>query len=166
MRALTLVAILAVPACWYEKQDVRDARSVKSEQAKPETVGATETETVTLTGTEAIAETETETVTERSHAKGALQGLGIGVLIGGGLGAAVGYAGGDDHNCGESAIFCFDFTAEEKAVFAGIGGAAVGGLLGLVIGAAVGSETVIEQRKTRITPVAPRGSTAGITISF
>jgi hypothetical protein len=159
MRALVLLAVV-VSGCWYEKPDVRGARNVK--QAEPDTAG----ETVILTGTEAITETETETVTERSHAKGALQGLGLGVLIGGGLGAAAGYAGGDDHNCGESAIFCFDFSAEEKAVFAGIGGAAVGGLLGLVIGGVVGSETVIEQRKTRITPVAPRGSTAGFTVTF
>src|SRR5690349_20199496 len=123
MRAIMFIAIIATSACWHEKQDVRDARSITSE---PETVAEAETETVVI---------------ERSHAKGALQGLGLGVLIGGGLGAAAGYAGGDDHDCGESAILCFDFSAEEKAVFGGIGGAAVGGLLGLVIGAAVGSET-------------------------
>jgi hypothetical protein len=46
------------------------------------------------------------------------------------------------------------------------GGAAVGGLLGVFIGGVVGSETVIEQRNARITPVAPRGSTAGFTDTF
>jgi outer membrane lipoprotein SlyB len=156
MRALVLLTMLS--GCWREQRDVRDAHDIKSEQAE---------KTDTLTGTEALAaDSVTETVTERSHAKGALQGLGLGVLIGGGLGAAAGYAGGDDHDCGESAILCVDFSAEEKAVFAGIGGAAVGGLLGLFIGGVVGSETVIEQRKTRITPVAPRGSTAGFTVTF
>lgn len=63
-----------------------------------------------------------------------LKGAGIGFLIGAGVGAAMGLASGDD----ESGFI--SFSAEEKAVIAGVGLGVIGALLGGIIGALDGRE--------------------------
>jgi hypothetical protein len=57
-----------------------------------------------------------------------LKGLGVGALVGAGSGVLIGLASGDDEGF-------LALTAEEKAVIMGIGLGAVGGVVGLVVGA-------------------------------
>jgi hypothetical protein len=107
-------------------------------------------------------------IKETSHGMGAAEGLGLGVLIGGTIGALAFYSSGDDECNGEGeGQWClFTLSAEEKAVLGGIALGGVGGLIGLVVGAAAGSTTIYEDGDTRITPIAPQGSTAGVTVTF
>ena len=58
-----------------------------------------------------------------------LRSMGVGLLIGAGSGALLGLASGDD-----DPRQWFAFSAEEKAVIAGIGLGLTGGLVGLVTG--------------------------------
>jgi hypothetical protein len=103
-------------------------------------------------------------VTEVRRGRGALEGF----LIGGGISATtfaiLGYSAGDD----ECSSFClFTFTAGEKAAMGGILGGITGGLVGLLVGAVRGSRFVYENTESvRITPTAPAGSQAGLTITF
>jgi hypothetical protein len=106
-------------------------------------------------------------IKETSRGRGAAQGLGIGALIGATVGAVGEYAsGGSDCEGDSGGALCFEFTAGEKAAIGGIGFGILGGLIGLVIGAARGSTTIYDDGDTRITPVAPQASTAGVTVTF
>jgi hypothetical protein len=58
-----------------------------------------------------------------------LKGLGVGALVGAGTGVVIGLASGDDEGT------FLAFTAEEKALVMGIGLGAVGGVVGLIVGA-------------------------------
>ncbi len=71
---------------------------------------------------------------------GALQGLGLGILVGAAAGVAAGFASGDDPQCPMSAESgcIFRFSAEDKAAGYGVAGALIVGLLGTLIGTAVG----------------------------
>jgi hypothetical protein len=106
-------------------------------------------------------------VTESSTGLGAAEGLGLGALIGGSIGAAAFYASGDaDCEGNTDDGLCFEFSAGEKAVLGGIAFGALGGIIGLVVGASRGSTTIYEDGDTRVTPIAPQGSTAGVTVTF
>jgi hypothetical protein len=85
----------------------------------------------------AVQTTEVSDVRFVRRGAGALEGLGLGLLGGALTGAIIGFADGDDPP--ESFL---SFTAEEKAVIGGVLLGGVGGLLGLPIGAAVGSKDV------------------------
>lgn len=104
------------------------------------------------------------------HLKGALQGAGAGFLAGAAVGAMVGYAHGDDVPCEEreDPIFCISFTAKQKAGIGAVYGALPSAVLGLVIGAAVGSRDVYEHEEVpRITATVGGGQvTAGASWSF
>jgi hypothetical protein len=59
------------------------------------------------------------------------------------------------------------FTAGEKAIMGGIVIGTIGGLVGLVVGAASGSKYVYSYgEQVRITPTGPPGSMGGATITF
>ena len=102
-----------------------------------------------------------------SHGRGALEGIGIGGGIGILIGAGAGLASGDDE-CGDESHGCFlEFSAGEKAVIFGILLGGVGGVIGLVVGAAKGSTTIYEHSSgTSVRVGGPAGSTAGITMTF
>lgn len=69
----------------------------------------------------------------------ARKGAGIGLLVGAATGAVIGFASGDDtSSC--SGWFCLRFTAEEKAVLGAVGLGGLGAVIGLIAGAASGSE--------------------------
>jgi hypothetical protein len=105
-------------------------------------------------------------IEDTSHGLGAVQGLGIGVGIGALTGALIGYSSGDDE-CSEDSWCILQFTAGEKAVLAGIALGGLGGLVGLVVGAAKGSTTIYEHSSgTSVRVGGPAGSTAGITMTF
>lgn len=103
-----------------------------------------------------------------SHARGALEGLGLGVGIGALTGGAIGLASGDD-DCSNEDHGCFlEFSAGEKAAILGILLGGLGGLVGLVVGAAKGSTTIYEHSRAGVTVRVggPEGSTAGLTMTF
>jgi hypothetical protein len=83
-----------------------------------------------------VATSEIGTVVIKKRGRGALEGLGIGILAGAVTGALIGFASGDDD---PQTVF-LPLTAEEKALEGGIVLGGAGGLLGLPIGAAVGSK--------------------------
>ena len=83
-----------------------------------------------------VATSEVAAVQFNRHGRGAWEGLGLGLLSGAVTGAAIGFADGDD----ESGFLTS--TAEEKALGGGILLGGAGGLLGLLVGAAVGSKDV------------------------
>lgn len=85
---------------------------------------------------QSIATSEVGKVVIKKRGRGALEGLGIGILTGAVTGAVIGFASGDDD---PKTVF-LPLTAEEKALGGGIVLGAAGGLLGLPIGAAVGSK--------------------------
>jgi hypothetical protein len=114
-----------------------------------------------------LPEQQIARITETSSGLGAAEGLGLGALIGGTIGAVGMYASGDaDCEGNTDDGLCFEFSAGEKAVIGGIAFGAIGGLIGLVVGASKGSTTIYEDGDTRITPIAPQGSTAGLTVTF
>lgn len=78
-----------------------------------------------------------------SHGRGALEGLAIGGLGGAVLGAGLGFAAGDDH-CTSNSFCILQFSAEDKAVLAGIVWGSIGLGLGALIGVAIGSRDVYE----------------------
>jgi hypothetical protein len=104
-------------------------------------------------------------IKETSHARGAGEGLGLGLLLGATIGATVFYASGDDE-CSSDEFCILQFSAGEKAVIGGIAVGALGAIAGLIVGAATGSTTVYEDGDTRITPIGPQGSAAGMTVTF
>ncbi len=70
----------------------------------------------------------------------ARKGAGIGLLVGAATGAVIGLASGDDPSCSGSGWFCWRFTAEEKAALGAVGLGGLGAVIGLIAGAASGSE--------------------------
>ncbi|MBA3499035.1 MAG: hypothetical protein H0T65_01595 [Deltaproteobacteria bacterium] len=103
-----------------------------------------------------------------SHGRGAIEGLGIGGGIGIVTGAVIGLASGDDE-CGDDHGGCFlAFSAGEKAMILGVVLGGLGGLVGLVVGAAKGSTTVYEHPRSGVSVRVggPAGSTAGLTMTF
>jgi hypothetical protein len=105
-------------------------------------------------------------VTNHSVARGALDGF----LIVGGIGFVVGVgrgiADGDDPDC-DYTSFCVQRSRGEKAVLGGLIDGALAGVIGLAIGAVVGSDVVysIDEHMT-VTPSGPPGSIAGATLTF
>ncbi len=83
--------------------------------------------------------------------RGALEGLGIGLLGGVLTGALIGLAGGDEPEDFGCLPVC---TAKAKAFFGGITFGAIGGLIGLPIGAMAGSKDVYH-----IEPESPQSTT-------
>ena len=71
--------------------------------------------------------------------RGALQGLGIGLVVGALSGAFLGLVHGDDPPCGESWI-CFRFTAQQKAMIGAVSLGSLGGAVGSLTGAILGSK--------------------------
>ncbi len=88
---------------------------------------------------ETVATADIKEIRFVKHGKGALEGLGGGLLMGAAFGAILGFAGGDDPPCQSGTWFCWRFTAGEKAAFGAVALGAVGGLLGVLTGAGVGS---------------------------
>lgn len=106
-------------------------------------------------------------IEETSHGRGAIQGLGAGAGIGALTGGLIGLASGDDDCSGEDHGCILEFSAGEKAVILGIFLGGIGGLVGLVVGAAKGSTTIYEHSSgTTVRVGGPAGSTAGITMTF
>lgn len=95
---------------------------------------------------QSIATSEIGKVVIKKRGRGALEGLGIGILTGAVTGALIGFASGDDD---PKTVF-LPLTAEEKALGGGIVLGGAGGLLGLPIGAAVGSKDkfVLHEKKS------------------
>jgi hypothetical protein len=105
-------------------------------------------------------------VVQIRRGRGAFEGFaatgGVGLV----LGALIGYGSGDDH-CTDFCILTF--TAGEKAMILGTTMGLAGGLVGLIVGAALGSHFVYsnENRQTaRIKALGPPGSAAGFTVAF
>jgi hypothetical protein len=106
-------------------------------------------------------------IKDTSHGRGALEGLGVGAGLGVLTGAAAGFASGDDE-CSDEEFCILEFSAGEKAVIFGVLLGGIGGVLGLVVGAAKGSTTIYEhpQSGTSVRVGGPAGSTAGLTMTF
>jgi hypothetical protein len=105
----------------------------------------------------------------KRHGQGALEGLAWGAVSGALLGGIYGYAQGDDHCSNDNGEWCIlEFSAGEKATFGAIAFGGLGGLVGLIAGAAIGSTDVYEYPTTQavVKPVGPPGSVAGMTVSF
>jgi len=87
-----------------------------------------------------------DNISYRNHLSGAFEGFGLGVLIGGFVGASAGYASGENPGA-------LQLSAESKALFAGIYYGLSGGIVGLPIGAIMGSKEIfyIEADSTIIT---------------
>jgi hypothetical protein len=104
-------------------------------------------------------------VIEKRRARGALEGLAIGALIGAAAGAILGYADGDDV-CPDTGWCFFEFSAGEKAFYAGTFLGAVGGGLGALIGFIHGSHFVYYGEQVQVMPSGPPGSVGGVTVTF
>ena len=92
-----------------------------------------------------------------------LKGLGVGMLIGAGSGVVIGLASGDDEGT------FLAFTAEEKALMAGLVLGLAGGAVGLIVGAIdthdVWSPTLPENLDLAVLPLMHEGG-AGVHVSF
>jgi hypothetical protein len=92
-----------------------------------------------------------------------LKGLGVGVLVGASSGVLIGLASGDD----EGSFLAF--TAEEKAMIAGLGLGLVGGAVGLIVGALnrndVWAPTLPNDVDVAVLPIVRAGA-AGVQVSF
>jgi len=120
------------------------------------------------TGTgQIVPANDIHTIEAKRHGQGALEGLAWGAVSGALIGGIYGYSQGDDE-CGEDDFCILEFSAGDKATFGAIGFGAIGGLIGLVAGAAVGSTDIFEYPTTQavVKPGGPRGSVAGMTFSF
>ncbi len=106
-------------------------------------------------------------VTDVRRGQGAIEGLGIGALVGAGIGVVAGFASGDD-KCDEESWCILTFTAEEKAAFGGILLGMTGGLVGLIVGATMGSTYIYSNESTGVAviPIGPKDSVAGVTVKF
>ena len=114
-----------------------------------------------------MPERDIEKIQRTSHGRGALHGLAIGAGIGATVGIVAGYASGDD-DCDEDLGLCIFDEAEDKAFVGGMLLGTAGGLVGLVIGAAMGATITYEHDRPRqvVKPVGPPGSVAGVSVSF
>jgi hypothetical protein len=105
-------------------------------------------------------------VIDVQRTRGALLGLLVGGAAGAAIGAAVGYVDYDeDAPCSGCLVSSRAENVSFTATLVGVLGAA----MGLVSGAFVGSDDVYvpdDTRNVRITPRAPRGSVAGVTVQF
>jgi hypothetical protein len=81
---------------------------------------------------------EVESITLVDRGLGVLEGVGLGFLIGGGSGVFLGFVSGDDSEG------WFAATAEEKAVGLGVFLGVLGGICGLIAGAAKGHVDIYE----------------------
>lgn len=72
------------------------------------------------------------------HGKGAMDGLCLGILVGGVSGFGIGLSAGDDPP--SSGFQIMRLTAEEKGMISGVALGLVGGFVGIIGGAAVGSK--------------------------
>lgn len=88
----------------------------------------------------------------KNRGQGAIEGLGLGILCGGVIGAAIGYGSGDDPYQWDQPI---RFTAEDKALILGVGLGGIAGLLGMLSGAAAGSNDkfIINKQYEKIKPI-------------
>ena len=86
--------------------------------------------------TQSISTSQIKSIIVKKSGRGALEGFGIGVLSGAVIGAVIGFLSGDDD---PQTVF-MPYTAEEKALGYGVVLGGAGGLLGVPIGAAVGSK--------------------------
>ncbi len=84
---------------------------------------------------QSVATSDVKSVAIKRRGRGALEGLGFGGVIGFSIGALIGLNEGGDPQKG-----FFYLTAEEKAIIYGIYFGAIGGLVGIPVGAAVGSK--------------------------
>lgn len=104
------------------------------------------------------------------HLRGALEGAGVGTLAGAAAGAVAGFAEGDDPPCGDEEWFCLRFSAGDKAMILGVAGAGSGAMIGLLVGAAIGSTDHYERapawRPTVNASVTPSGGQATATWQF
>jgi hypothetical protein len=90
---------------------------------------------------QSIATSEVSNIIIKKSDRGALEGAGLGLLFGGVAGAVIGFASGDDPGVGKGGFEeIVAYTAGQKAFGYGIVLGGAGGLLGLYIGAAVGSK--------------------------
>jgi hypothetical protein len=121
---------------------------------------------VLMSDGEPIDESGVNRVVGKSRSRGAASGVLFGVFVGGASGAVVGYSGGDDPPC--SFVCISHFTAQQKALLAGIAGVGFGAIAGAIIGAIVGGQEVYEFRTeaVRVRPVGPSGSVAGLTVAW
>ncbi len=174
MRAAVIVALLATACTTHKPIEYARELSNGDEVVAENHVGQTQEARVVKSPTSlelhsqigVLPAQQVARITETSHGKGALQGAGLGFLIGAGIGAVVGYSDGDDH-CDDDGGWCiFTFTAKEKAVLGGVVLGGTGAIVGLIVGAMVGSKTIYEDGTTTVTPIGPQGSTAGITVQF
>lgn len=85
-----------------------------------------------------IATQRIYSVSFKNRGRGALEGLGIGFLVGVVWGTVAGYALGDD----PPNILYDRMSAGEKSIILGVGLGLFGGVIGLPIGAAIGSREV------------------------
>lgn len=113
-----------------------------------------------------IPDSSVVSVVDIRRGRGAYEGF----LIAGGaglvVGAIAGLSAGDD-NCHDYCIL--NLSAEDKAALFGGYLGIVGGAIGLVIGAAVGSHYVYSNETSmtaRIRPLGPPGSAAGLSVAF
>lgn len=172
---LLLVALpLVVIGCTHEKP-ITELHQVAGKRVTVETYKHEDIEVVAIRAPDGVTfandagvlpPTAVAKVTEIRHGRGALEGAGIGFLIGAVAGAAIGFADGDDECSPEG--WCFvAFSAEEKAVIAGIGIGGIGGLIGLVAGGLSGSRFVYSYGdQVRVTPTGPPGSVGGVTVKY
>jgi hypothetical protein len=122
------------------------------------------------TGTgQIVPANDIDTIETRRHGQGALEGLTWGAVSGAVIGGIYGYSDGDDDCNAENGDLCFlELSAGDKAAFGAIGFGAIGGLIGLIAGAAIGSTDIFEYptKQAVVKPGGPRGSVAGMTFSF
>jgi hypothetical protein len=115
-----------------------------------------------------VPDEEIVTITDVSHGRGALQGLGIGAAAGIATGMVAGFASGDD-NCDNEDHGCFfELTAEAKAMIFGVLLGALGGGVGLIVGAVKGSTTIYAREGSNVSVRlgGPASSVAGVTVNF
>ena len=169
---IALVVLLLAAACTHHRP-LRDAVEVHGDVTLQTFDGrlvegtATETPTGTVFRTasgEVFEPLSVVRITDRRTLRGAAEGLGLGAGAGALGGIVLGLASGDDPACDEC---WFQMTAREKAVLGGAVFGGLGAMFGLAAGALLGSQFVYDGGNAAvITPVGPRGSVAGLTVTF
>jgi hypothetical protein len=175
MRAVLPLA-LTLAACTHERP-ITELHEVTGKWVIVETTDHQTVDAVAVAASDGVTFTndtvllgpgQVAKVTEIRRGRGAAEGAGIGFVSGAAIGAALGFADGDDTCESSGGEWClFVFTAGEKAIMGGIVIGTIGGLVGLVVGAASGSKYVYSYgEQVRITPTGPPGSMGGATITF